>query len=256
MSSTPEPGGPERPEHSAAAEDGRDLPRQPPSRPARGQLVVAVLLALLGFAAVTQIRSSEDASSYSGLREQDLIDVLDGLAGSTQRARAEIDELTRLRQQLQSESTQRRAALEQAQDEVDDLSVLAGLVAVTGPGIRVTVNEETGTVPVSTFVDVIQELRTVDAEAIQINGLVRVVAQSSFESAEGGLLIDGELVESPYVVDAIGTPSALSGAIDFFLGPRDELERIGASVEVDELPSLDIDTVREPVEPEFAEPAP
>ena len=57
-------------------------------RPSRSQTIVAVLLALVGFAAVTQIRTTEEDSTYSGLRQQDLIDALNGLAGTTQRTQA------------------------------------------------------------------------------------------------------------------------------------------------------------------------
>ncbi|WP_245155003.1 DUF881 domain-containing protein [Nocardioides sp. 1609] len=223
-------------------------------RPSQTQLIVAVLLALVGFAAVTQIRTTEQDSTYAGLREQDLIDVLNGLAGTTQRTRAEIDRLTSDREDLQSESTQRQAALDRARDEVDNLQVLAGLVPVTGPGIRATITEETGSISVSSMLDVIQELRSVGAEAIQINGEVRVIAQTSFEEGVGGIEVDGTLLEAPYVVDAIGDASTLAGSISFALGPRAEVRKDGGEIEVEELDSLDIDAVREPEQPEYAQP--
>ena len=104
------------------------------------------------------------------------------------------------------------------------------------------------------MLDTIQELRTAGAEAIQVNGKVRVVAQTPFEQGEGGLLVDGTLVEPPYVIDVIGVPDTLSAAVEFGLGPRQQLEDDGAEIEVEELASLDIESVREPVEPEFAQP--
>lgn len=224
--------------------------------PARNQVVVAVLLALVGFAAVTQIRTTEEDSTYSGLRQQDLIDVLNGLAGTTQRTQAEIDRLTRERQDLLSESTQREAALERTRREVDNLEVLAGLVPVTGPGVRVTITEQTGEILVSTFLDVVQELRSVGAEAIQVNGEVRLVAQSSFEQGVGGIVVDGTLVEPPYVVDAIGLPVTLAGAMVFSLGPSTSVRLDGGELTVEELESLDIDAVRQPGDVDVAEPDP
>ncbi len=224
--------------------------------PSKAQRVVAVLLALVGFAAVVQIQATEDSSSYSGLREQDLIDVLNGLSGTTQRTQTEIDRLTAARSDLRSETGRRQAAVEQAQQEVDSLNVLAGVVPVTGPGVRITITEQSGTIAVGTMLDTIQELRSVSAEAIQINGEVRVVAQTSFEDGVGGLLIDGTLVESPYVIDAIGVSNALASAIRFPLGPLKQIEGDGATVEVAELASLDIDAIRRLVQPEFATPDP
>ena len=48
----------------------------------------AVLLAVLGFAAVVQVRANEADDTYAGCASSDLIDVLDGLAGTAERAEA------------------------------------------------------------------------------------------------------------------------------------------------------------------------
>jgi len=213
------------------------------TRPQRGQVVVAVLLAAVGFAAVTQLRTTEADSSYAGLREQDLIDVLSGLAGTTQRTQAELRRLQDTRDDLQSDTQKRQAALTEASTQVDNLKIIAGLVPVTGPGIRIRIEEKTAEVNVDSFIDLIQELRTVGAEAIQINGEVRVVAQSYFEQAAGGLVVDGEVLEPPYVVEAIGDPDNLDAAVTFLHGPQYELENDGAAVVVTKATSLRITAV-------------
>jgi uncharacterized protein YlxW (UPF0749 family) len=244
----------EGPDERPAPPSGRDRLRRAMLRPSRGQVVVAVLLALLGYAAVTQVRFTNVDNTYAGLREQDLIDVLNGLAGATQRADSEIARLERTRDDLQSSTGARQAALAQAQQQADTLAIMAGLVPVTGPGIRVTITETDGSVDVDTMVDMIQELRTAGAESIQINDQVRVVASTSFEDGIGGVKVSGELVTSPYVVEAIGEPTALHGAIKFPKGPRDQFEDEGATVKVDELASLDIESVVKPRQPEYAQP--
>jgi uncharacterized protein YlxW (UPF0749 family) len=223
-------------------------------RPSRSQLVVAVLLAVLGFAAVTQVRVNETDDTYSGQREQELIDILSALAGTRQRAEDEIAELDDVRDDLQDDTSKREAALAQAQEDVDELSILAGLVPVTGPGIRITIVEETGRVTLSSLLDTVQELRTVGAEAMQLNGTVRIVAQTSFEETDGGFLVDGELVEAPYTLDAIGEPSVLASALEFLLGPKAQLQEDGAAVEVDELSSIDIEAVADEEDPDFSDP--
>ncbi|GAA4692687.1 DUF881 domain-containing protein [Nocardioides nanhaiensis] len=224
--------------------------------PTQRQVVVALLLALLGFAVVTQVRDNQVDDSYAGLRQQDLIDVLSGLSGARQRAEAERTRLERLRDDLQSDTSRRQAALQQAETEADALAILGGLVPVTGSGVRIVISEETGRVRLGSLLDVVQELRTVGAEAIAVNGEVRVVAQTSFEEVEGGFLIDGEVLEPPYVIDVIGEPALLSEAISFIDGPARAIRRDGGEVTVEELSSLDIEAVREPVTPEFAEEVP
>ncbi|MBB6625749.1 DUF881 domain-containing protein [Nocardioides sp. KIGAM211] len=223
-------------------------------KPSRGQAVVGVLLAVVGFAAVTQVRSNDVDDTYASYREQDLIDVLSGLAGTTQRAQTEISRLESTRRDLQSSTDARAAALAQAQERSDTLSILAGLVPVTGPGIRITISETTTPISIDDMLDTVQELRAADAESMQINGQVRVIAQTSFEDGVGGISVDGTLLTAPYVIDVIGEPHTLSGALTFPRGPRSEFEEDGATVQIEELSSLDIESVVEPEQPEYAQP--
>jgi uncharacterized protein YlxW (UPF0749 family) len=223
-------------------------------RPTRAQVIVASLLAVVGFAAVTQMRAYEVDDTYAGYREQALIDVLNGLAGTSQRAQAEITRLEQAKAELQSSTSARQAALEQARARANTLEILAGTVAVTGPGIRITIEETEGPVDIDSLLDTIQELRGAGAEAMQFNGQVRVVAQTSFEDGVGGIYVDDTLLEPPYVIDVIGNPSALAGGLTFALGPIAQLRDDGAEVEVVELQALDIESVRPAPRADVAEP--
>ena len=218
---------PQPPAAAGGEEDtGRRRLRQALLHPGRSQVVVAVLLAVVAFAAIVQVQTAEDDDTYAGYREQDLVNVLSGLAGASRRARAEITRLEEARDELVSDTNAERVALQQATNEADTLSVLAGLVPVTGPGIRITITEVTGRVRADTMLNMVQGLRIASAEAMQLNGQVRLVAESSFTSAEGGLVVDGELLSA----------------------------EDGAEVEVTTLASLDIESVRAAVEPEYAQP--
>ncbi|HEX3931130.1 MAG TPA: DUF881 domain-containing protein [Nocardioides sp.] len=215
-------------------------------RPSRAQLVVGVLLAALGFAAITQVRANGTDDTYKGYREQDLVDVLSGLAGTAQRARSQIDQLEGQRRQLERSQQAQSAAVAAAQRQAQELDILAGLVPVTGPGIRVTVTEGPRPVDVDSVLDTIEELRAAGAEAMAVNGEVRLVAQSAVESAPGGLRIDGKLVASPYVLDVIGDPHTLSGALQLVDGPVAQFKDAGATVTIQQRSSLDVTAVRPP----------
>jgi uncharacterized protein YlxW (UPF0749 family) len=234
----------------AAAEpqqDGRSRLWRGFTRPGRSQVVVAVLLALVGFAGVTQVRTNQVDDTYAGLRQQDLIDILNGLAGTTQRAESEIQRLESTRDDLQSDTNARRAALDQARTQAQVLSVLAGTVPVRGPGVTITITEVSGQVRMGPFIDMVQSLRTAGAEAMQINDQVRVVAQTSFENGTGGLLVDGQLLEPPYTIDVIGPPDALVAALRFPEGPQDQFAQDdGAELTFKEQTSVDVETTREP----------
>jgi uncharacterized protein YlxW (UPF0749 family) len=229
-----EPNRPTRPPST-----GRDtLRRAVLSRPSRGQLLVAALLFVVGFAGAMQVRSLEQDEQYAGLRESDLIRVFEGLSGTSERAEAEIDRLTQTRDELLDATSARRAALEQAQEQARMLSLLAGTVPAIGPGVRITITDESLEVAADTVLDIIQELRTAGAEAMEFNDRVRVVAQTSVENTELGLELDGQLVEAPYVIDVIGEPRTIAGALEFFEGPAEQVEEDGGtltSVEQDEV---------------------
>ena len=249
--------------------DRRDHPDQPDSppvgagerlrsaftRPGRSQLVVGVLLAVLGFAFVVQVRDYDRQENYTGLREAQLIEVLDGLTGTAELARREVERLEATHEDLQSESSAREEALAEGERRARNLSILAGLVPVQGPGIRVTVTETDGQVSVGSLLDMVQELRTNDAEAMEFNDSYRLAAQSSFEDAVGGIELDGNLLEPPYVLEVIGDPHVLEGALTFQDGPRSALEDDGATVAIERLDTVVIESVRKPVPPEKAQPA-
>jgi len=237
-----------------ADEAGRQRLREALLRPSRGQVVVGVLLAVLGFAAITQVRTNTTDNSFAGYREQDLVDVLTGLAGTSQRAQNDINRLESTRRQLEQNKRDQNAALQAAQKQAEELSILAGLVPATGPGIRVTVTEGPRPVDVDSVLDTVEELRSAGAEAMQVNGKVRLVAQSSIESAPGGLRIDGTLLTSPYVLDVIGDPHTLQGALSLVDGPIAQFQDAGATVKVDQEKALDITAVRKPTTPQFAQP--
>jgi uncharacterized protein YlxW (UPF0749 family) len=244
------------PEHRTdpEPEPGRERLRKAVARPSRRQLVVAALLAVLGFAFVVQVRDTAANDTYAGLRESELVEVLDGLTGTAERARREVDRLEARRDELADENQARFAALDEAEQRVRTLNIIAGLVPVTGPGIRMTINESSTRVNVGSLLDTVQELRTAGAEAMELNDSIRLGADSSFDNGVGGIEVDGQLLEPPYVLEVIGDPHVLRTALEFSTGPIETLETYdGATVDVEELEAVQITSVREPTRPEHAE---
>jgi uncharacterized protein YlxW (UPF0749 family) len=261
----PERAGPEPEEEEAAAavpvdgdaSAGRTRLRRAFMRPSRAQVLVGVLLAGLGFAAVTQVRSNDLDNTYASYRQQDLIDLLNSLSGASQRAQREIARLERTRDELLTTTSRREAAVAAAEQAEDNLQILAGTVPVEGPGLRITVTEAEEEIDLDHVLDTVQELRTAQAEAMEFNDSVRVVASTSFSETVGGLAVDGVPLEPPYTLDVIGEPDLLSEALVFPLGPLDQLRSVdGATVEVDQLQRVEIDSVVDPEAPEYAQPAP
>ncbi len=224
------------------------------ARPGRGQLIVGVLLALLGFAAAVQIRFTSTDDDFSGQRRQDLVSLLDSLSSATDRTESRIDELEETRDELLTSSQRRQAALEQGRSELDVLAILTGTVAATGPGITVTVTDTEGAVRAASMLNGIEELRDAGAEAVEINDQVRVVASTSFTEEADQIVVDDVTLRAPYVIDAIGSPQTLSEAMIFPGGFSDEIEEAGGAATVEELDVVRVDSLHRIEEPEYAQP--
>ena len=237
-----------------APRSGMDRLRRSFFRPTRGQAVVAVLVGVLAFAAVTQVRLANEGDAYGNLREAELIQALNGLQAASRKAERDISELETTRAQLRSSSQRRTTALEQAQREVQTLGVLAGTVPASGPGIRITVEDQKTQLTLNHLLDGVEELRNAGVEALEINDRVRVIAQTSFEDDEDGIRADGVLLKSPYVIDAIGNPETLAGALQFQDGFTDDVQRDSGSVAIQKADLIEVTVTRTPVRPRYAEP--
>jgi uncharacterized protein YlxW (UPF0749 family) len=213
---------------------------------------VAVLVGVLAFAAVTQVRISDRGDVYAGLRQDQLIQALDGLQAASRKSERDIADLQQTRDQLSSRTQRRAAALKQAQRELATLAVLAGTVPATGPGIRVTVQDPKGGFSLTHLLDGIEELRNAGVEAMEINDRVRVIAQTSFDDDPQGVRVDGTLLKQPYVIDAIGSPD--TGALKFQGGFTDDVELDGGSVAVTKEKKVAITVTRTPTQPRWASP--
>lgn len=224
--------------------------------PSRGQAVVAVLVGVLAFAAVTQVRLSAKDDTYANLRESELIQALNGLQAASRKAERDISDLETTRDRLRDSTQRRAAALEQAQREVKTLGVLAGTVPASGPGIRVTVQDPKGELSLNHLLDGVEELRNAGVEALEINDKVRVIAQTSFEDDPDGVRVDGVLLKPPYVIDAIGSPDTLAGALNFQDGFADDVDADGGSVSIKKADRIDITVTRTPTKPRYAEAVP
>jgi uncharacterized protein YlxW (UPF0749 family) len=182
------------------------------TRFSKAQLLVAVLVAALGFAIVVQLRQTEQ-QGLASLRQSDLVRILDDVGDRRDRLAAEASDLESQRRELTDVRTGDQAALDAARRRATTLGILAGTVAAKGPGVEVYITDPRATVRAATLLDLVQELRDAGAEAIQI-GSVRVVASTSFSDVDGGLAVDKLLLHAPYTVRAIGDGQTMATALE------------------------------------------
>ncbi len=246
----------ERPDDAADVEPSgwAVLARAMAPRANRSQLIAGVLCALLGFALVVQVRQN-DESALSGLRQSELVRVLDETTERGDELRREVAELRGERDDLESGSDRQAAAIESLRRSAITQGILSGRLPAEGPGVRVTLNDpDRGLQPVA-MLNMLEELRNAGAEAIQLNDR-RVTASSSFTGTRGRVLLDGVELTPPYVWLAIGDPSTLSIALQIPGGAMATVRGTGATGTVQERDEVSITALRQLAEPSYATPAP
>ena len=206
----------------------------------RVDLLVALLLAALGFAAAVQVRSTQVDGVLASARPDDLVRILDDLSGRNDRLRAEVSALTAARERLTSPDAD-TAALAEAQRRAQLLGVLTGTAAASGPGVLLTIDDPDGGVRAEALLDALEELRAAGAEALQLEGTgaaaarpqVRVVASTSLLDVDGGVLVDGTVLRPPYRYRVVGDTATLASAMGIPGGVVDTVSRLGGTATVE-----------------------
>jgi uncharacterized protein YlxW (UPF0749 family) len=220
----------------------------------RAGALIGVLTALLGFAIAVQVRSNSSSDSLSNAREDDLIRILDDQNARADRLNRQIADLQNTLDELQRSGNSDAVAQQQAQRELESLQVLLGTVAASGPGVTVEISDPQRKLKAEDLLDVVEELRGAGAESIQF-GPVRVTTASSFVDAGDGVHVDGQALNAPYRVLAIGDPKTLDTALNIPGGVAATARNAGGDAQVVEQQQVDV-TARSTVpSPKYAAPA-
>lgn len=224
-------------------------------RPSKAQLVLAVVLCLVAMATVWQFRANRADESFSSLRRDELIGLLDQLNSSNNDLRDQIAEQESAKRALQTGADNRAQAQAQARKRIQDLSILAGTAPAEGPGITITIHDEAGKVTPQLLLDGIEEMRDAGAEVMELNG-VRVVASSWFGNDQQNISIDGVVIRAPYVLKVIGDPHSLEEGARFRGGlvSRVQAPEIGAKVNIAQADRILVESLHSPAPPQWATP--
>jgi uncharacterized protein YlxW (UPF0749 family) len=226
-------GVPERSE--AAAAEPTPLPLwERLQRSSGASVMIAILLLLLGFTLVTQVRTTNNDSQLATARPEDLVRILSDLEAREERLRRELSELEDSKRQLESGAQGREAALGDARHRAEALGILAGTLPADGPGIELIFSARDQRIKARSVLDAVEELRGAGAEAMQIVGAsgepVRIVASTFFVDSGEGISVDGVQLSAPYAIQVIGDPQTLQPALNIPGGVVDAVRQGGGNV--------------------------
>jgi uncharacterized protein YlxW (UPF0749 family) len=240
------------------AGDDRPSGGSPRSRLTSAGAIIGLLLALLGFTLVIQLRSDNVDSDLAAMREDDLVRLQSDLTAQEERLQREINRLEESRRQLQSGAQGRQAALDEAGRRADELAILAGTAPASGPGLIVELSGGPDVIAASDILNAVQELRGADGEAMQIAGVdgttVRVIASTSFVDDDDGVLAGGKRLTGPYTITVIGDPPTMRTALNIPDGLVPSIRGDGGNVTVRERESVEVTATSAPAQLEHARP--
>jgi uncharacterized protein YlxW (UPF0749 family) len=226
----------------AQAAEARAAGRAPQRPRWRGRALVALTMAIAGL--LVSVTYDQAAAGAKG-REQ----VREALIGDIDKESSVSDDLQHQLESLSTQVTRTRDKLlahsavgQRALDELDRADRGAAAVAVTGPGLLITLanaDPTAGSDPVGgTAGDnpqgrvrdgdlqvVVNALWAAGAEAVSINGQ-RLGPLTAIRFAGEAVLVDFRPVTNPYQISAIGDPQTLAGK---FLADRLVIELAGVS---------------------------
>ena len=221
--------------------------------------MIAVLLALLGFTLVVQLKTTSTDPTLAATREEDLVRISSDLDSRERRLRQDIEALEESQRQLRSGEQGRQAALEEATRRADELGILAGTLPAVGPGLTVRFEGPDKAISSARILDAVQELRGAGAEAMQIAGsdgtTVRIIASTYFVDATGGgLVVDGRRLSGPYTITVIGDPATMRTALNIPGGVVASVQDAGGNVTPEDREAVDVSQLHAPITLDHARP--
>lgn len=194
-------------------------------RPAWGS-IIPVLTLLAG----TLFAASASTARGTSLREQGRTEITELIAAEQQRGREERAEYRRLRDQIDRisrEAGRHDARVKSAQAQADRRAAGAGFTPVTGPAVRVVLDDapppESDGLPDGVHPDdlvvhqgdvqaVVNALWAGGAAAMQIMDQ-RVIATSAVRCVGNTLILQGVVYSPPFRITAVGDPGRLRAAL-------------------------------------------
>lgn len=158
--------------------------------------------------------------------------VLAAYKDQNERLQHEIERLRREVKEFEDSANQGKTSAQTLKEQLQDLKAMAGLAAVTGPGLKITLQDSTAkrlpNLPPEEYASylvhdvdingVLNELKAAGVEALAISGadahnLQRIVVTSTARCVGPNTIVNSVQLSAPYTILAVGNPKELNAAL-------------------------------------------
>lgn len=217
------------------------------------QVTLGVALLALGFLVAAQLASEGPRVRYTTQERTPLVETANELQSQQDTLKQQILDLRSQIQAVEDQGTGSADLVRQLNAQLQEARIAAGLIALTGTGIVIQLEDSKQPVPPDGSVSdylvgsrdirvVVEQLWGAGAEAIAVNG-ERITPTSAIIDVGTSLLVNSAYLTPPYQITALGAPglyeklSASPGFVDFI---RARGESYGIRVSSAEPPTVDM----------------
>lgn len=197
-----------------------------------GRVAVSLVLMVLGFLVVAQLRSQAADAGLAAMSAQDLTVLVANLTTRNNQLRAEISTLERQRDSTAAAVERGDTSVGQIRSDLNRIQGWSGALPVAGPGVRVVIE---GQIAGDAISQLLNELRNAGADGIAI-GDIRDVPGVVVTGPAGDLTVGGVPLLGDIELLAVGQPEALSGSLTRAGGPIAQLGARFPGVPISVLP--------------------
>jgi uncharacterized protein YlxW (UPF0749 family) len=206
---------------------------------------ITLVCIILGLTLTAQFRTQAGISSdIPTKRLEEMTDLLKQAESERDALRTQVHKLTVQINDLLSAKN----PSDKFQEELKEVQMAAGLTALQGPGIIITLDDSARTVQAGQdpnlflihdddLLKLVNELKAAGAEAIAINEQ-RVVTSTEIRCAGPTISVNNTRIAPPYVVQAIGSPEALDSSLNMRGGIMDTFQFWGIQIQIQKTDNL------------------
>ena len=231
----------------------------------RYRCVLAAGCILLGFLGATVLRTRPADPAARLTREYRLADLIERQQRSTTDLRRQVGRLRSEVEEVRGEQAGGEVQAAARERQLADLGLVAGLVGMEGPGVRITLDDSTlDRAPTGNVNDLVvhsQDVQAVvnalwraGAEAVSINGQ-RLVSTSAVLCVGNTLLLNGTVHSPPYTVSAVGAGKDRFEADSLVRRLHEDATAFGLRFSVDREDSVEVPAYRGATTFTYARPA-
>ncbi len=186
-------------------------------------ITLGVMCILLTSGIIIQINTTKKNTISNNIRtsNNDLRDEVLQWKEKYEKIYAELQSSENRLEEVRQQATQNNNDFTEIEQELKSANSLLGLTELTGEGIVITVADNNNAsvkdknlsdelVHNTDLIEIVNELKNSGAEAIAINGQ-RVLSTTSIDCVGAVISVNGEKINSPFVISAIGNKELLNG---------------------------------------------